>query len=76
MLAAMMIVMAGLIGSTLYVVQDRMRETFKQLFEEKFESDVKYFIGKQDAQLASIRERALSLSTSVRLIAVMEEGDS
>ena len=71
-----MIVMAGLIGSTLYVVQDRMRETFKQLFEEKFESDVKYFIGKQDAQLASIRERALSLSTSVRLIAVMEEGDS
>ncbi|MDA7915843.1 hypothetical protein N9B94_01255 [Verrucomicrobia bacterium] len=75
LLVSIMLVMVGLIGSTMILVQEQMRRTFQDLFEEKFEGEVRYFVGKQDARLSSIKERAMRLSRSVRLIAVMEEGD-
>jgi len=76
LLLAMMVVVVGATGTTLYVTQKRMQVVYQQMFAERFTGQIEVFNSMQEARLASIKAKCLELGQSVRLRAALEEGDA
>jgi hypothetical protein len=75
LLLAMMFVVVGATGTTLYVTQARMQVAYQRLFAERFTGQIAVFSSMQEARLAPVKAKCLALSQSVRLRAAMEERD-
>lgn len=75
LLLAMMVVVAGVTGTTLYVTQTRMQAAYQKLFAERFTGQIAVFNSMQEARLASVKAKCLEMCQSVRLRAALEEGD-
>lgn len=76
LVAAMMVVVVGVTGSTLYVTQQRVQETYRNLFENQFKTQVASMTREQANRLGQICDQLVALSGNVRLIAAMEAGDT
>lgn len=75
LLLAMMVVVAGVTGTTLYVTQTRMQAAYQKLFAERFTGQIAVFNSMQEARLASVKAKCLEMCQSVRLRAALEEND-
>ncbi|MGY8652772.1 MAG: adenylate/guanylate cyclase domain-containing protein [Verrucomicrobiia bacterium] len=75
LVAAMMLIVVGVTGATLYVAQDRMRASHERLSNAQFKSQVDLFSSMRDARLVRIREKCSELVRSVRVAAALEEED-
>ena len=73
---AMLLAVAAVAGVTLVVIGRSVEGTYRQMFEERFESDVSLLAALQGARLGAVKSRCLGLARSVRLIAAMEEEDA
>lgn len=69
---AMMVVVAGVAGVTLYVTQERVQATYQKLFEDQFKSQIAFFAEKQQLRLDTVMEKCRDICRSVRVIAAME----
>ncbi|MCD6049818.1 MAG: cyaB [Verrucomicrobia bacterium] len=80
LLLAMMFVVVGATGATLYVTQARMQVAYQRLFAERFTGQIAVFNSMQEARLATITAKCLELTQSVRIKAALEaakeSGDS
>jgi class 3 adenylate cyclase/HAMP domain-containing protein len=72
LLLAMMLVVCGITGATMYVAQGKLESMQEQLFQREFESEVALFSQAQDARLGAVQEKCRTLAGSVRLIAAMQ----
>ena len=75
LLAAMMLTVAGVTGATLYVTQQRMQAIYDRLLARQFDAAVAATSADQEYRLGLVKEKTLALSDSVRLNAVMIDGD-
>ncbi len=73
LLLAMMFVVVGATGATLYVTQARMQVAYQRLFAERFTGQIAVFNSMQEARLATITAKCLELTQSVRIQAALEE---
>lgn len=81
LLFAMMLVVAGATGTALYVSQQKVKETYANLFEQQSRAQIKNFTALQETRLGFVQEKCLDLvNKSVRLRAALqaalEEGDA
>ncbi len=76
LLLAMMLVVIGVTGATVFVTQDRVRRTYERVFRSQVEEQIRFFAELQEARLGGVRLKCLDLSRSVRLQAALEEGDA
>lgn len=81
LLFAMMLVVAGATGTALYVSQQKVKETYANLFEQQSRAQIKNFTALQETRLGFVKEKCLDLvNKSVRLRAALqaalEEGDA
>lgn len=75
LLLAMMVVVVGATGTTLYVTQKRMQVAYQKMFAERFTGQIEVFSSMQEARLAAIKAKCLELGESKRIRAAMEAGD-
>lgn len=75
LVAAMMLIVAGVAGATLYVAQDRMRVAHERLSDAQFKNQVELFTEMRKSRLIRIREKCHELVRSVRVTAALEEED-
>ena len=75
LVAAMMLVVVGVTGATLYVAQDRMKAAHERLSEVQFREQVRLFNSMRDSRLERIREKCRELVGSVRVATALEEED-
>jgi class 3 adenylate cyclase len=79
LLTAMMLVVVGITGTTLFLGEGRFQENFRRLFEEQLEAQARFFSAIQESRLAFVKERCRELVRSVRiresLRTAIEEGD-
>ena len=71
LLLAMMIVVMGVTGATLFATQQRMQAAYERLFEQQFRAYLGFFNALQQTRLSSIEGRCLDFAKSVRLRALM-----
>jgi class 3 adenylate cyclase len=80
LLLAMMFVVVGATGTTLYVTQTRMQTAYQRYFAERFTGQIAVFNSMQEARLSAIKSKCLELAGSVRIKAALdaakESGDS
>lgn len=80
LLLAMMFVVVGATGTTLYVTQTRMQTAYQRYFAERFTGQIAVFNSMQEARLSAIKSKCLELGGSVRIKAALEaakeSGDS
>jgi class 3 adenylate cyclase len=62
LLLAMMLLVVGVMGATLYVTQKRVRATYLKLAQDQFESEVSYFTTQQELRLDPYKERCEELA--------------
>ena len=75
LLAAMMLIVLGVTGVTLYVAERSVQIRYQESLELRFQSEMRRFTEVQEAQLDAVTEKCRTLSTSVRLRAALEERD-
>ncbi len=75
LVAAMMMVVVGVTGATLYVAQNRMRAAHERMSELQFRGQVELFNKMRESRLSRIREKCRELVRSVRVAAALEEED-
>jgi class 3 adenylate cyclase len=71
LLLAMMVVVAGVSGTTLYVLQQRVQANYARLFRTQFERQLGFFIALQDSRLEKVKEQTLKLSQSPPVITAL-----
>jgi class 3 adenylate cyclase len=71
-LLAMMLVVAGVTGATLYITQKRVQTAYREVFAEQFETQAYFFLKLQEARLSAVQEKCLAFVRSVRLLALMD----
>lgn len=76
LLMAMMAVVVGVTGATIFVTQDRVRRTYERVFQSQAEDQMRFFAELQETRLRGVRQKCLDLNQSVRLRAALEEGDA
>jgi class 3 adenylate cyclase len=76
LLLAMMAVVVGVTGATIFVTQDRVRRTYERVFQSQAEEQMRFFAELQETRLRGVRQKCLDLNQSVRLRAALEEGDA
>ena len=69
LLLAMMLIVTGVTGATLFATQKRMKAAYQELFAEQFETLINYFADKQEARLSAAKEKCSELARSVRFTA-------
>ena len=69
LLLAMMLIVAGVTGATLFATQKRVKAAYQDLFQEQFETLINYFADKQEARLSAAKEKCSELARSVRFTA-------
>jgi len=71
----MMLLVAGVTASTLYVTQRKVQETYIKLYEDQFQSEIYYFNHQQEDILNPFRTRAADLAESDRVRDALGRGD-
>jgi class 3 adenylate cyclase len=76
LLTAMMLLVAGVTGSTMVVAQQRVRATYRRLYSEQFQRQIQFLAALREERNRQAQLKALSMATeSVRIRAALEEGD-
>ncbi len=75
LVAAMMLVVVGVTGATLYVAKDRMEAAHERMSEIQFRNQVELFNRMRESRLERVREKCRELVRSVRVAAALEEED-
>ena len=75
LLSAMMLLVAGVTGATIYLTQNQIEQTYQRAIDAQIQQRVTSFSDLQEARLGSTKQRCLELNKSVRLSAAMDEGD-
>ncbi|HXU75265.1 MAG TPA: adenylate/guanylate cyclase domain-containing protein [Methylomirabilota bacterium] len=73
---AMMLAVAGVSTTTLFVTERRVQAYYEQMFRAQFQRQISYFTSLQEARLGVVREQCLKLTQSVRLIAALKEPET
>lgn len=73
LLLAMLLVVIGVTGATLYVSQDRFQKEYREFFKQYFKSQNKAFSDNQRQILKSIKQTCNTLVASRRLQLALEE---
>ncbi len=76
LLFAMMLVVGGVSGVTLYLTQMRVQAAYEKLFKDKLEAQITYVPREQELRIGSIKQECERLAKSVRIVAAMREGDA
>lgn len=76
LLLAMMLVVGGVSGMTLYLTQMRVQAAYEKLFKDKLEAQITYIPREQELRIGSIKAECERLAKSVRIIATLSEGDA
>jgi class 3 adenylate cyclase len=76
LLLAMMILVVGVTGATLYVTQEKVQATYMKLFQDQFTAEVNYFTTQQEDRLAPEKERCERLAKSPEFRATLAAGES
>src|SRR5580700_6610247 len=62
LLLAMMALVAGVTGATLYVTQQKVQATYLKLYQDQFEAEVNYFTIQQESRLSSVKTSCQELA--------------
>lgn len=73
---AMMLLVAGVTGATLYVTQQKVRATYEKLSQDQFEAEVGYFAIQQENRLNPIKERCQELAKLPAFCDALKSGDA
>jgi len=76
LLLAMMLLVAGVTGATLYVTQRKVQATYLKLFQDQFEAEVNYFASQQEVRLGNLKGPCETLAQSEVLRQSLKKGDS
>jgi class 3 adenylate cyclase len=76
LLLAMMLLVAGVTGATLYVTQEKVRAAYLKLFQNQFETEVNYFSTQQEGRLGSLKGPCEALAQSAPLREALAKGDA
>src|SRR5437899_145640 len=71
LLLAMMVVVAGVSGTTLYVLQQRVQANYERVFRKQFERQLGFFVTLQEARLEKVKEQTLKLAQSPSVVTAM-----
>lgn len=75
LLFCMMIVVVGVTTATIILTQDRVRETYRLLFEEEFTNDLEFAADQQATRLATLKDQSDKLSIDPKVIDALKKGD-
>lgn len=75
LLAAMLLMVAGVTLTALLLTQRRVEANFQAMFRRQFSQQMAYLGALQDARLAAAKDQCLKFSHSVRLISLLSEVD-
>jgi class 3 adenylate cyclase len=67
LLLVMMLLVAGVIGATLYLTQQKVQATYLKLSQDQFEAELNYFTMQQDARLKTFKDGCEELAKSAAL---------
>jgi class 3 adenylate cyclase len=67
LLLAMMLVVVGITGTTLFLGERRFQVGYRALFEEQFDAQVRFFSAVQESRLAFVKQQCRELVRSVRI---------
>jgi class 3 adenylate cyclase len=70
---AMMLVVAGVSVTTLFITQRRVQVTYEKTFRNQFERQINYFTSLQETRLGAVKEQCLKLSQSPVLISALQQ---
>ena len=76
LLLAMMVLLAGVTGTTLYVTQRKFQAVYQKLLQEQFEAEVNYFTKQQEARLSTLKEPCMSIVATPTLLQSLSAGDA
>ncbi len=76
LLFAMMLVVGGVSGVTLYLTQMRVQAAYEKLFKDKLEAQITYVPREQELRIGSIKAECEKLAKSVRIIAALSDSDA
>ena len=69
---AMMLVVAGVSVTTLFITQRRVQVTYEKTFRNQFERQINYFTSLQEARLGTVKEQCSRLAQSPQLITTLQ----
>ncbi len=75
LLLCMMLVVVGVTTATIILTQDRVRETYRLLFEEEFTNDLEFAADQQTTRLATLKDQSDKLSIDPKFIDALVQGD-
>lgn len=75
LLVAMMVVVGGVSGVTLFLTQKRVQAAYEKLFRDKLEALVTYVPKEQEMRIGQIKEECARLAKLPRIRAAMEAGE-
>ncbi len=75
LLLCMMIVVVGVTTATIILTQDRVRETYRLLFEEEFTNDLEFAADQQATRLATLKDQSDKLAIDPKFIDALVKGD-
>src|ERR1700759_3662411 len=76
LLLAMMLLVVGVTGATLYVTQQKVKATYQRLFQDQFEAEVNYFNVQQESRLSRTKTACQDLAKLPALREAMLGGDT
>lgn len=74
LLLAMMILVIGVTGATLYVTQQKVQAAYLKLFQDNFEQEVNYFTTQQESRLSPEKEHCKKLAQLPEFQAALQSG--
>ena len=76
LLLAMMLLVAGVTGATLYMTQQKVEAAYLKLFQSQFETELNYFSEQQEARLSSLKGPCEALAQFAPLREALSKGDN
>src|SRR5262252_9367090 len=73
LLLAMMVVVAGVSVTTLFVTQRRVQAHYDRTFRNQFERQINYFLALQETRLGNVKDQCLKLSQSSPVVAALKQ---
>jgi len=73
LILAMLLTVAAVTGSTLYVTQQRVQAAYQRQFEDQFRLQLMFFSERRVRQLGEVAKRCQKVAESVRIISALEE---
>src|SRR5579884_2471178 len=74
LLLAMMILVMGVTGATLYVTQQKVQAAYLKLFQDNFEQEVNYFTTQQESRVSPEKEYCKKLAELQEFEAALRSG--